>query len=66
MYSKTSWGGDVDPFILIKFVQAAPEVDKDDIVSLVMFEWRDEDLVGVRPSGDAKVRVINMPFCNLC
>ena len=53
MYSKTAWGGSVDPFILTKFIQATPEGDEDPIVSLVIFEWRDEDLVGVWPSEDA-------------
>ncbi len=53
MYSKRSWGGDVDPFILTKFTKATPEGDEDPLVSLVMFEWRDEDLVGVWPSPDA-------------
>lgn len=53
MYSKTAWGGSVDPFILTKFIQATPEGDEDPIVSLVIFEWKDEDLVGVWPSEDA-------------
>ena len=53
MYSKTAWGGSVDPFILTKFIQATPEGDEDPVVSLVIFEWKDEDLVGVWPSEDA-------------
>lgn len=53
MYSKQSWGGDVDPFILAKFIKTMPERDDDPLVSLVIFEWRDEDLVGVWPSDDA-------------
>lgn len=43
----------MDPFILTKFIQATPEGDEDPIVSLVIFEWNDEDLVGVWPSEDA-------------
>ena len=43
----------MDPFILTKFIQITPEGDEDPIVSLVIFEWRDEDLVGVWPSEDA-------------
>lgn len=43
----------MDPFILTKFIQVAPEGDEDPIVSLVIFEWKDEDLVGVWPSEDA-------------
>ena len=53
MYSKSAWGGSVDPFILTKFIQATPEGAEDPIVSLVIFEWKDEDLVGVWPSEDA-------------
>ena len=53
MYSKSAWGGSVDPFILTKFIQTTPEGDEDPIVSLVIFEWKDEDLVGVWPSEDA-------------
>ena len=48
----------MDPFILTKFIQAKTEGDEDPIVSLVIFEWKDEDLVGVWPSEDApKVQV---------
>lgn len=51
MYSQQAWGGAVDPFILLKFI---PYVgDEDPVVSLVIFEWKDEDLIGVYPSADA-------------
>ena len=43
----------MDPFILTKFVPTTPEGDEDPMVSIVVFEWRDEDLVGVWPSDDA-------------
>lgn len=43
----------MDPFILTKFIQATPEGGDDPVVSLVIFEWKDEDLVGVWPSEDA-------------
>ena len=57
MYSRSAWGGDTDPFILTKFMQNTPEGDEDPVVSLVIFEWKDEELVGVWPSEDAaKVR----------
>ncbi|KAI3398460.1 hypothetical protein diail_9141 [Diaporthe ilicicola] len=55
MYSKSAWGGPVDPFILIKFIPH--EGDQDPIVSLVVFEWKDEDLIGVYPSPDAPQKV---------
>ena len=53
MYSRKAWGGDTDPFVLTKFIKNTPKEDEDPIVSLVIFEWRDEDLVGVWPSKDA-------------
>lgn len=51
MYSQGAWGGPVDPFILLKFLPY--EGDQDPVVSLVMFEWKDEDLIGIYPSADA-------------
>ena len=61
MYSRKAWGGDTDPFVLTKFIKNTPKGDEDPVVSLVIFEWRDEDLVGVWPTPDAaEVRV---SFC---
>ncbi|KAL2048229.1 hypothetical protein N7G274_000140 [Stereocaulon virgatum] len=72
MYSKSAWGGDVDPFILTTFIKTTPKGDEDPLVSLVVFEWRDEDLVGRWPSDDAPKKVficdeaaINDQFCDL-
>lgn len=57
MYSKTAWGGDTDPFIEAVFVKTTPEGNEDPLVSIVVYEWKDEDLIGVWPSEDApKVR----------
>jgi hypothetical protein len=56
MYSRNSWGGDVEPFILTKFLN--PDVDvasPDPIVSVVIFEWEDKDLIGVLPAPDSPV-----------
>ncbi|KAI1490866.1 lung seven transmembrane receptor-domain-containing protein [Biscogniauxia mediterranea] len=53
MYSKSSWGGPVDPFIQTTFPNKTYEGDDDPIVSLVIFEWRDEDLIGVYPTPDS-------------
>ncbi|KAF4956102.1 hypothetical protein FGADI_4043 [Fusarium gaditjirri] len=47
MYSKTSWGGPVDPFILVKFLNTSNSDVKDPIASLVIFEWKDRNLVGI-------------------
>ncbi|KAL8737981.1 MAG: hypothetical protein Q9181_001163 [Wetmoreana brouardii] len=50
MYSRKSWGGDTDPFILTTLDKPKSPPDQDVFVSLVVFEYRDEDLVGVWPS----------------
>ena len=56
MYSRKSWGGQVDPYILVKFRKNPVEGDGDPLVSLVMFEWNDEDLIGRRREGSNPVR----------
>lgn len=57
MYSRKAWGGSIDPFILTTFVK--PDglgLDGDPLVSLVIFEWGDEDLIGRIPPGGEDVR----------
>lgn len=51
MYARKTWGGPVDPFILLKFDKYEGEADA--TVSLVIFEWKDEKFIGVYPSEDA-------------
>ncbi|KAI9829524.1 MAG: hypothetical protein M1826_005568 [Phylliscum demangeonii] len=46
MYSRKAWGGAVDPFILTSFEKQVPAGDEDPVVSLVIFEWKDEKFVG--------------------
>jgi hypothetical protein len=55
MYSRKAWGGDVDPFILVKF---KVDTKKDEpkptgVVSMVIFEWRDNELIGIYPTPDS-------------
>lgn len=50
MYSRRSWGGSVEPFILAKFIKPDGEISTNPTVSLVIFEWKDVDLIGVVPS----------------
>ena len=52
MYSRKSWGGAMDPFILTKFISPKSMDDVDPIVSIVVFEWRDKDLIGVPVEGE--------------
>ncbi len=54
MYSRKSWGGAVEPYILTKFIKVAPEGDADPIVSLLIFEWKDEELIGRYLNKDAQ------------
>lgn len=58
MYNRKTWGGPVDPFILVKFLnKSVPAEPKDPIASMVIFEWNDLDLVGVpSPNGGPNVR----------
>jgi hypothetical protein len=48
MYSKKSWGGKVDPFILVKFIKDPKKNEgiKDQTVSVVVWEWKDTLLLG--------------------
>ena len=46
MYSRKSWGGSVDPFILTKFMKDDSQGESDPLVSMVVFEWQDEPLIG--------------------
>lgn len=45
----------MDPFILTKFIKTTEEDAQDPIVSLIIFEWRDYDLIGVLPSAADQV-----------
>ncbi|KAF4636805.1 hypothetical protein G7Y89_g1293 [Cudoniella acicularis] len=71
MYSKTSWGGAVDPHILVKFLKEDVEGDADPITSMVIFEWRDYDLLGILPTPESLAKeyicdgeAINNNYCN--
>ncbi|KAK3989527.1 lung seven transmembrane receptor-domain-containing protein [Cladorrhinum sp. PSN332] len=46
MYDKNAWGGPVDPFILVKFTDVGKDQGDDPTVSLLIFEWRDQELIG--------------------
>jgi hypothetical protein len=56
MYSRKSWGGIVDPFILTKFVPPTdiPE-GEDPLVSMLIFEWKDRPLIATGPEGNAMI-----------
>lgn len=56
MYSQKSWGGPVDPHILVKFNNDTTE-DGDPMASMIIFEWKDYDLIGVLPTDSTQVHV---------
>ncbi|KAF3059792.1 Membrane protein PTM1 [Daldinia childiae] len=60
MYSRSDWGGPIEPFILTTFPNQTVEGDDDPIVSLVIFEWKDEDLIGIstNPDDDTSPKVL--------
>ena len=51
MYSRKAWGGSQDPFILTMFQKYQPTGDddphEDPTVAFIIFEWKDEALIGV-------------------
>jgi hypothetical protein len=48
MYSKSAWGGDIEPQITARFTKPEDDTGTDPIVSFVIFEWRDIDYIGVQ------------------
>lgn len=61
MYGRKTWGGPVEPFIEVKFMSDESKKDKP-IASLIIFEWRDQDYVGIpSPNGYTKVRPLLAP-----
>lgn len=57
MYSRKSWGGSIDPFILVKFLPPKDPIPSGDdpIVSTVIFEWKDRSLIGAIDPADENI-----------
>ena len=55
MYDRNSWGGSLEPFISVDFDKQASEGNEDPIVSIIVFEWNDEEYVGRYAMVDAVV-----------
>lgn len=53
MYSQKTWGGPTEPHILVKFLKNDVQDNSDPIASMIIFEWKDYDLVGVYPTADS-------------
>ncbi|EAW13103.1 putative integral membrane protein (Ptm1) [Aspergillus clavatus NRRL 1] len=56
MYGPKAWGGSVDPYITTKFVQSTDAGDGDPLVSVVIFEWSDENLIGRSVSDNPEIK----------
>jgi hypothetical protein len=66
MYSKSSWNGPVDPYIEVVFLNDTVESGSEPVVSLLIFEWKDLDLIGVEnPDRPGIVSVPPPPFIPL-
>lgn len=70
MYSKSDWSGPDDPFISIFFPKVEVPEDQDPIVSVVVFEWKDQSLLGTSddPSTYKKLicdnEAVTKSYCN--
>lgn len=51
MYGRKAWGGDVEPYIHVR-IEKVPEKDHTPLMSLIIFEWKDEGLIGRFAPGD--------------
>jgi len=69
MYSKSSWGGPVDPFILVKFTDTGKDQGDDPVVSLLIFDWMDQDYLDVLPDNADRAAIcqpqyVDAGYCN--
>jgi hypothetical protein len=61
MYSRAAWGGNVDPYILVSSWKASEYVSDDAVVSLIIYEYKDVDLIGISVPDEPKV-VGHLPY----
>lgn len=69
MYSKSSWGGPVDPFIHVKFTDVGKDEGDDPVVSLLIFDWMDQGFLDVLPEGADRAAIcqpefVDAGYCN--
>jgi hypothetical protein len=65
LYSRADWGGAVEPHILVKFMNQDVAEDSDPIASLIIFEWKDYDLIGISSEYLCDDESIQAGFCNV-
>lgn len=59
MYSKKAWGGAVEPYILVKFLEYKPKGDDDSadpVVATIIFDWKEQRKIGAYLPDDPEVR----------
>ena len=66
MYSKAAWGGSVEPYVSTQLEKPTNLANKDALASFVIFEWHDEDLIGIEKAGTDSVRLGCKAHGNLC
>jgi hypothetical protein len=69
MYSKKSWGGPDDPYIHVKFTDVGKDEGDDPVVSLLIFDWMDQDFLDVLPNGMERADIcvqeyVDAGYCN--
>ncbi|KAH6841102.1 lung seven transmembrane receptor-domain-containing protein [Chaetomium sp. MPI-CAGE-AT-0009] len=69
MYSKNAWGGPVDPYIHVKFTGVGKDEGKDPVVSLLIFDWMDQEYLDVLPGGEDRAAIcqqeyVDAGYCN--
>ena len=62
MYSRKSWGGDTDPYVMATFrgyqKQGEDDPNKDPLLGTVIFEYSDERFLGIpKTAGSDEVRI---------
>ncbi|KAH6627651.1 lung seven transmembrane receptor-domain-containing protein [Chaetomium tenue] len=62
MYSRKSWGGDVDPYIHVKFTGAGKDEGEDPVVSLLIFDWMDQEFLDVLPGNTERAAICQQEF----
>ncbi|KAK4106740.1 hypothetical protein N658DRAFT_491366 [Parathielavia hyrcaniae] len=62
MYSKSAWGGPVDPFVHVKFTDVGKDQGDDPVVSLLIFDWMDQSLLDVIPDDPERAHICNQDY----
>ncbi|EAQ88988.1 hypothetical protein CHGG_05607 [Chaetomium globosum CBS 148.51] len=62
MYSRKSWGGDVDPYIHVKFTGVGKDEGEDPVVSLLIFDWMDQEYLDVLPGNTERAAICQQEF----